>query len=287
MKKKKSKKKIIILVVVLAVVALLVFGYVQMRINKAQSEKTTYSTVDVKRGNIEVRVKGAGTVEPLNDEAVYAAASGTVVQVNAENGDVVSAGDVIATFKNDELETQRDTLKSQLDELDMSIGTLRGMGGSDTVKSPVEGTVMAVYAKDGDNVDAVMDKYGALAVVSPDDLLQVNVPYSENIAQGQDVTVTSGASSVTGKVVAADTAASEMTITFDKDGFAAGDMATVTSADGASLGEAAIQVASPVYIIGKGGGVDKVYKDAGDDVSRGGNVFHLDETCSRRSFMTR
>jgi multidrug resistance efflux pump len=198
------------------------------------------------------------------------------VQVNAENGDVVSAGDVIATFKSDELESQRDSLQSKLDELDMSIGTLRSTGGSDTVKSPVEGTVMAVYAKDGDNVDAVMDKYGALAVVSPDDLLEVTVPYKENIIQGQQLIVTSGSKSVTGKVASIDYAASDMTVTFDKGDLIAGEKATVTDAGGKDLGETVIEVASPVYITGKGGVVDKVYESAGSDVSRGGNLFHLD-----------
>jgi HlyD family secretion protein len=276
MKKKKSRKRIIIIAVVVVIAGLLILGYVQMRINKAQSEKTTYGIVDVKRGDIEVRVKGAGTVEPLNDNSVYAASAGTVVQVNAENGDVVSADDVIATFKSDELESQRDSLQSQIDELDMSIATLRSTGGSDTVRSPVKGTVMAVYAKDGDNVDAVMDKYGALAVVSPDDLLQINVPLNENIVQGQKLTVTSGSKSAAGEVVKTDMAAMEATVRFDKGDLSAGDTATVTSPDGASLGDAVIQVASPVYITGKGGVVDKVYEDAGDDVSRGGNLFHLD-----------
>lgn len=276
MKKKKSRKRIIIIAIVVVAAGLLVFGYVQMRANKAQSEKTTYDVVNVQRGSIEARVKGAGTAEPLNDESVYAAAAGTVVQVSAENGDVVSAGDVIVTFKSDELESQRDSLQSQLDELDMSIGTLRATGGSDYIKSPVEGTVMAIYAKDGDNVDAVMDKYGALAVVSPDDLLQVKVPCNGDIIQGQELTVTSGSKSVTGEAVEIDSAANEMTVRFDKGDFLAGDMATVTSPDGASVGEAAMQVASPVYIISKGGVVDRVYEDAGGDVSRGGNLFHLD-----------
>ncbi len=276
MKKKKSKKRIIAIVAVVVIAGLLVLGYVQMRINKAESEKTTYDIVDVKRGNIEVKVKGAGTVEPLNDESVYAAAAGTVVEVNAENGDVVSAGDVIAVFKNEELKARRDSLKSQLDELDMSIGMLRGTGGSEYIKSPVKGTVMTVYAKDGDNVDAVMDRYGALAIVSPDDLLQVKVPYNEDIIQGQELTVTSGSKSALGEVVKIDMAASEMTVRFDKGDLNAGDMATVTSPDGASLGEVVIEVASPVHIIGKGGVVDKVYEEQGDEVSRGGNLFHID-----------
>ena len=276
MKKRKSRKRIIIIAAVVVIAGLLVLGYVQMRINKAQSEKTTYDIVDVKRGSIEVKVKGAGTVEPLNDNSVYAAAAGTVVKVNAENGDLVSAGDVIAVFKSDELEAQRDSLKSQLDELDMSIGMLRGTGGSDYIKSPVKGTVMAVYAKDGDNVDAVMDRYGALAIVSPDDLLQAAVPYNEDIIQGQELTVTSGSKSASGEVVKIDMAALEMTVRFDKGDLNAGDMATVTSPDGAGLGDAVIEVASPVYIIGKGGVVDKVYEDQGDEVSLGGNLFHLD-----------
>lgn len=276
MSKKKSKKRVIILVAVLVLAALLLLGYISMQAAKAQNEKTTYNIVTVQRGNIEVKVKGAGTVEPLNDESVYAASAGTVVDVLAENGDTVSADDVIATFKNDDLEAQKDSLQSQIDELDMSINTLRSATGSDYVKSPIKGTVMTIYAAKGDSVDAVMDKYGALAIVSPDDMLQVTVPYALNVAQGDEVTVASGSQSATGTVTGVDTAAGEMTIQFEKNDFKAGDIATVTAADGSKLGENSVEVASPVYITGRGGTIEKVYEDLGGDVSRFGNIFKLD-----------
>lgn len=276
MNKKKSKKRVIILVVVLAVAALLVAGYLQMRAAAAESAKTTYDIVNVQRGSIEVKVKGAGTVEPLSDESVYAVSAGTVEEVFAENGDTVSSGDVIATFKSDELESQKETLESQIDDLNASISTLRSMTGSDYIKSPVKGTVMAVYAAKGASVDAVMDKYGALAIVSPDDMLQVTVLRNENIVQGNKVTVTSGARSAKGTVTGIDIAQGKMTVQFGKGRFKVGAAATVTAADGSSLGESAIEVASPVYITGRGGTVEKVYEKAGSGVSRMGNMFRLD-----------
>ncbi len=276
MKKKKGKKRIIILAVAAVIVLLLVLGYIQMRAGIAQSQKTTYDIVGVQRGTIEVKVKGAGTVEPLRDEDVYSASACTVSEVFAENGDIVSEGDVVATFNSDELSAQRESLKKQIDETDASIAAMRSTKGSEYIKSPVKGTVLVLYASKGDSVDAVMDKYGALAIVSPDDMLQVTLPYIEGIAQGDKLNVTSGARTAAGDVTRVDAVSSKITVRFGRKGFAVGKTAILTAADGSGLGEAAIEAASPVYITGRGGTVKRVYEKKGSEVSRGGNVFRLD-----------
>lgn len=276
MSKKKGKKRIIILAAVAVIALLLVFGYMRMQAGIAQSQKTTYDIITVQRGTIEVKVKGAGTVEPLSDETVYAAAAGTVVDVLAEDGDVVSEGDVIAAFKSDELKAQRDSLKKQIDEIDASMGAMRSVSGSDYIKSPVEGTVMALYARKGDRVDSVMDKYGAVAVVSPDNMLQVTLTYTEGAAQGDEVKVESETKSAKGEVSGADAIAGTITVQFGKKNFKAGETVTVTSKEGVSLGEAKVAIASPVYITARGGVVEKVYEKAGSKVNRWGNIFRLD-----------
>ena len=95
MKKKKSKKNIIILIIVIVVVALAVVGFLTMRANNAQPEKIAYNVIDVEKGTIEVKVKGAGAVAPLYDETVHSSLAGKVQEVFAENGDVVKADDII------------------------------------------------------------------------------------------------------------------------------------------------------------------------------------------------
>lgn len=278
MKKKKSVKKWVILGIVLVVVVLAVLGFLKMRADIAESAKTTYEIVDVKKGTIEVRVKGAGAVEPLVDETTYASFTGSVAEVFAEDGDIVSTGDVIAVFESEQMDAQRDEIEEQIDEIDAAIGVLRSVQGSDKVCSPVEGTVKLLYAEVGDSVDVVVDTYGALAVISPDDLMQVTLPVSDNAMLGDTVTVTVGDSSTEGEVYAIDTDASQMTVRFEDEGYTVGDTVIVTAEDGGALGDAPAEIANPVYITAKGGEIEKVYEDQGDEVKRGGSLLRLDGT---------
>ena len=276
MKKKKSRKKWIILGIILVIVILAVVGYTNMRASLEELVKTTYEIVPVEKGTIEVKVKGAGAAEPLVDETVYASFTGTVEQVFAEDGDVVAAGDVIAIFSSDTLDTEKDSIQQQIDEIDATVAAMRSTSGSEYVRTAVEGTVKIVYAEDGDTVDVVVDEYGSLAVICPDDLMQTVIPLPVGIAAGDSVTVTVGEDSVSGVVYDIETDANEMTVQFEDDGFAVDAPAVVSDVNGAELGQGAVSIANPVYITAQGGTIDRVYEDEGDSVSRGGKMFRLD-----------
>ena len=272
-KKKGKTKKIVTLVIVAAVAALAVIGYVSWQKQLAEAEKTTYTIVPVERGDVEVKVKGSGTVAPLEDKTVYAGVSGTVKQVLAEDGDIVSAGDVIAVMENKELESQRDSLQKQIDDVDAAILSMRVTACPDAIYSPVKGVVKAVYAKKGDLVDAVMEKHGALAIVCPDERMKTVID-AEGLQVGDQVTVTVDSKSVTGTVVSVNGA--EATVSFKDRSFLPGAAASVAAEDGSVLDEGAVQVENPVYITGRGGIIERVREDVGDKVSRGGKMFDLD-----------
>ena len=192
MAKKKSKKKWIILIIVVLVVAAAVFAFVSFRNNLNAQSKTSYDITTVQRGTVEVKVKGAGAVEPLVDETVYASISGTVADVLVENGDIVGADDIIVTFADDAIDTQRDAIEQQIEDVDAAISTLRSTTSSATIYSPVEGRVKIMYALKGDNVDVVVAQYGALAVLCPDELMQVILPIVDGVEAGDKVVVTIG-----------------------------------------------------------------------------------------------
>jgi HlyD family secretion protein len=272
-KKKGRKKRIVTLVIVAAVVALAVIGYIGWQKKMAEADKTTYTIIPVERGDVEVKVKGSGTVAPLEDKTVYAGVSGTVKQVLAENGDTVSAGNVIAMMENKELESLRDSLQRQIDDVDAAILSLRSTSGPDAVYSPVKGVVKAVYAKKGDLVDAVMEQHGALAIVCPDERMKTVID-AEGLQAGDRVTVTVDSKSVTGTVAGINDAGA--TVSFKDRGFLPGSAASVESEEGAVLGESVVQVENPVYITGRGGIIERVRENVGDKVSRGGKMFDLD-----------
>ena len=272
-KKKSRKKRFIILAVVVVIVALGVLGYINMQQNIVQMTRTTYQISEVVRGNVEVKVKGAGTVAPLEDHNVYAGFAATVNQVLAEDGDIVSAGDVIAVFESKTLDSERKSLEQQIEDTDAGILTLRATSGRDSIYSPVKGVVKAVYAQKGDSVDAVMEQYGALAVICPDKRLTTDIA-AGNLSLNDKVTVTLEAKSVQGVVQSL--ADGRAVVGFEDESFDMGAAAVVTSADGAELGAGTVSVENPVYITGRGGVVEKIRKDVNEKVSRGGKLFDLE-----------
>ncbi len=274
MTKKKSKtKRIVIIIIAVVIVGLAALGYAGWQQRMAQAGKTTYSIVDVTRGSVEVKVKGAGTVAPMEDYTVYAGFSGTVKQVLTENGDVVSADDVIAVFESDALEAERDSLEQQIDDVDAAIQTLRGTSGSDRIYSPVKGVVKVLYAKEGDSVDVVMEKYGMLAVICPDERMKTVIS-AEGLQLGDSVTVTVDSVSMPGIVRSIKDG--QAIISFEDDEFLPGTAATVSAVDGSILAESTAEIENPVYVTGRGGIVDEVRKDVGEDVSRGSRIYALD-----------
>lgn len=272
-KKKGKRKRIVIIIITVVIVGLAALGYAGWRQRMAAVGKTTYQIIDVARGNVEVKVKGAGTVAPLADNTVYAGFSGTVKQVLAEEGDVVSADDVIAVFESDGLDTERDSLEQQIDDVDATIQALRGTSGPDKIYSPVKGVIKVLYAKEGDSVDAVMEKYGALAVVCPDERMKTVIS-AEGLELGDSVTVTVDSTTVQGMVRSISDG--QAVISFEDDEFLPGAAATVSAADGSILAESTAEIENPVYVTGRGGIVDEVRKDVGEDVSRGGRIYALD-----------
>lgn len=270
--KKNKRKRIIILSVVGAVLLLGAIGYFQMRARLDERGKTSYEIVGVQRGNIEVKVKGAGIVEPLIDNTVYAGFAGKVKEVCAKDGDIVKADDIIAVFESGALDEKYDALKTQVDEADKAIMMMRGASGSKSVVSPVKGAVKAVYGKKGDMVDAVVERFGALAVISPDGLMETVIK-SSAMSAGDKVTVTVGTKSEKGTVISA--IAGKAAVRFKDDGFALGDNAMVFTEDGAEAGNGDVNVANPIYVTAKGGIIDRVHKNAGSSISRGGKLFSL------------
>ena len=278
MAKKKSRKKWIILAVVAVIVILAVFGFIRLRNNIDELAKTTYVINEVGRGDIEVEVKGAGAVEPLYDDTVYASFTGTVSQVLAENGDVVKADDIIAVFDSDAMDEQKQAIEDQIEQIDTAISTMRRTTGSDAIYSPVEGVVKIIYAQEGDNVDVVMDRYGALSVICPDKLMQTKLPVdiasSYAAMPGETVTVSIGDISTDGTIYSV--VDGMITVQFEDDDFMVGDSAVVTSESGIMLGTGSVEIANPVYITAHGGVIEDIREPVGDKVRVRTKLFTLD-----------
>lgn len=99
--KKRKNKKIIILCSVLAVVVLTVVTYMIFK----PEEKLAVSTVEVTKQTINETLDTTGTVSTASEQSFTLMNKVKVKTVNVKEGDVVKAGDVLATFDVSSLET--------------------------------------------------------------------------------------------------------------------------------------------------------------------------------------
>lgn len=99
--KKRKNKKVIILCSVLAVVVLTVVAYMIFK----PEEKLAVSTVEVTKQTINETLDTTGTVSTASEQSFTLMNKVKVKTVNVKEGDVVKAGDVLATFDVSSLET--------------------------------------------------------------------------------------------------------------------------------------------------------------------------------------
>lgn len=99
--KKRKNKKVIILCSVLAVVVLTFVAYMIFK----PEEKLAVSTVEVTKQTINETLDTTGTVSTASEQSFTLMNKVKVKTVNVKEGDVVKAGDVLATFDVSSLET--------------------------------------------------------------------------------------------------------------------------------------------------------------------------------------
>lgn len=131
---------------------------------------------------MEETVYGTGTTAARNQTHVLAGADGTLTDLRVSVGDEVKAGDILAVLTNADLDDEITDLEFDLWELDDTILDT-GTGSKVTVvEAPAAGRVMAVYANVGDDALAVFRREGALAVISTDGRMKVELSGVDAVA---------------------------------------------------------------------------------------------------------
>ncbi len=83
-----------------------------------------YATSQVRKGTIEVKISGTGSIQPSARETLKANTAGTALKVNFKQGDTVKKGDVLITYEEDDVSEQVrskeiDLKKKQLELTDL------------------------------------------------------------------------------------------------------------------------------------------------------------------------
>ena len=177
-KKKKRKTLRTVLIVVLVITVALVAWFNHMRQQVEERFAAMANNVlsfDVTRGAISTTVSGSGVLEEVDLYAVEVPAGVQITEVLVEADDPVTKGDVLATVDMvSVLDTMAD-VQNQLNALDQQIKAASGDAASKRVNAGVAGRVKIVYAQKGMDVVGCMVEHGALAVLSLDGYMAVDI----------------------------------------------------------------------------------------------------------------
>lgn len=287
-KKKRGKagkivRRMVKTVVVLAVVVGAgLFGlkaYIQKQAENSDSE--TYSRALVTRGAMEETVYGTGTTSARNQTNVLAGADGTLTDLRVSIGDEVKAGDILAVLTNADLDDEITDLEFDLWELDDTIQDTGTGSKVTTVEAPAAGRVMAIYANVGDDALAVFRREGALAIISTDGRMKVelsDVDASVGVALNDKLTVTGEDFTAEGTVVDLTRQGTSLTLTIQDDTLPMGETVTVATADGVVLGTGTLEVNKPMAVSSYGGTIESVRTEVGKTVKRADTLFKLTDS---------
>lgn len=190
-RRKKALRKglMIALSILLAILALLLTLRRRVSDQLAADSRENIQTAQVTVGSIRTTVSGSGTLASVDLEDVMLPANVELEKTLVEEGDVVQEGDALASVKTSSVRAALSDTQDKLEELD---GKLRA-AGSDKVSTQlitrVSGRVKGIYAQAGDDVAAVMEENGCLALLSLDGNMALSL---ENTAYqaGDSVQVT-------------------------------------------------------------------------------------------------
>ena len=291
---KKWIKRLILLAVVLAAILFSLKAYIKNQAVDSGTE-SSYSQTQVMRGAMSETVYGTGTTSARNQPNVLAEADGTLTDLRVSVGDEVKAGDILAVLTNDEIDDTITDLEFALWDLDAQITETRAGSKVSSIEAPVAGRVVAIYAKAGDDALAVFRREGALAVISTDERMKVELTSAEGalgLALDEKVTVIGEHIYAEGTVVELTRQGTQATITVmeddlpmnkDYDGDGKADMimgrtVEVRNADNQIIGEGTLEPNKPMAVSAFGGTITYVDAILGSKVGRTERMFRLTDS---------
>ena len=240
-KAKKTKlKRIIAAVCAVAVVAVLAAMPLIAK-NEAEKDGPQASILSgtVQMGSIDTELIGGGQLAEEDAISVKIPASVKLTRFLVTNGQTVTEGEAIAAVDRVTVMTAIAEVQDTLDILAEKIEEESEKDTDSTVTALAGGTVKILYAEKGESVQDVMLDHGALAVLSLDGLMAVDLTVEESVAVGTAVTVKfSDGTEAGGKVALS--LAGDVTVTIEDDDYPVGDEVEVEG-----LGSGQLYIYSP------------------------------------------
>lgn len=248
-----------------------------------EGPKASILSGQVKTGSVSTVLRGGGKLE--EEEAVEATVPAGVklTEFLVSNGDSVTKGQPLAAVDRVSVMAAITGVQETLEYLSGEIQKASGGQISNRVVAKAGGKVMEVYAKTGDSVQDVMLKHGALAVISLDGLLAVDIQTELDLSAGDILTVKfadgTGTEGRVDRVLGR-----EAVVTIDHEAAAAGETVQVMTIYGSTLGEGVLYVHNAWKATAFSGTVAAVNVREGQQIRGGSTVVTLTDTAYTAEF---
>ena len=238
---------------------------------------TRLITGTVEKKDLTSLIQSAGYLEEQEAVTLEIPASVTVESVCVKNGDTVTAGQIVAKADKTSVMKAVAAVHEVMDVIDGQLQEAHEAKGENALTAPVGGIVKVVYAEPGDQAIDVMDKYGALMLLSLDGRMAVRIPATDDLSIGAQLTVTlPDGGELAGEVSFLEEAVA--TVTVPDKGYDIGTQVFVKDAAGNLLGSGLLFVNKALNITGYLGTVTRIYRREGTMVTAGATVIGLGYT---------
>jgi multidrug efflux pump subunit AcrA (membrane-fusion protein) len=273
--KKKQLKKYITWISMVAVVALLAVMPLLAR-QEAEEDGPVASVLEetVQTGSLETGIRGGGTLSADTAEAVELPDGVKITGFLVKNGDIVSEGDPVAEVDRVSVMSAIVRVRETMDYLQDQMDGAKSTSSTSAVKATAGGRVKQVFAASGDAVQDVMLRHGALAVLSLDGMMAVELEVNTDLAAGDPVTLTFfDGRAVSGRVES--NLDGILVATVEDNGYEVGAAVEVTDGRGSSLGKGTLYVHNAWKAMAFDGTVSSVSARENTEVHSGAQLFTL------------
>ena len=287
--KKRKKRKILLTVViillVLGIAAVCGVTILQKRVrDQFASTGGEVLSYEVTTGSISTVVSGSGSLTDVDMETVTVPTGVEITEVMVKANDTVAQGELLATVDMASVMSVMAELQAEIEALDEEISNAEDDEAADVIYAGVSGRVKAIYVGEDDGVAQVMYEKGALALLSLDGYMALDVE-TDALSAGDKVTVRlSDGEKYSGTVEAV--SGGVATVLISDNGPKLDDTATLLDGDGKDLGSATLYIHSALRVTGYAGTVEEVLVKENKKVSATTKLFQLEDTDYSANYTT-
>lgn len=274
--KKKLKGIIALSVAAVLVLALALMPFLFKKEEQADGPQASILSGTVETGSVEKTLIGGGALGEDAAVTVTVPADVKLTGFLVQNGDAVAAGDAVASVDRVTVMTTITAVQAALEDLSDQIEEAGTVTTTEAMTATAGGTVKLLYAQKGDSVQNVMLEHGALAVLSLDGLMAVDVQTESQLPTGTVVTVTFADSRVAEGRIAANLNGN-MTVTVEDQAYTVGETVQINSSEGEQLGTGVLYIYSPWNVTAYAGTVSAVHVKQEQQLSVGQKLLTLSD----------